>query len=64
MKKTPLLKVSLYRFMSDQFSSFHTKVINPNARDAVHVIDGLLHHETDLHIEEHSIGSLRLLEHK
>lgn len=50
--------------MSDQFSSFHTKVINSNARDAVHVIDGLLHHETDLHIEEHSIGSLRLLEYK
>lgn len=50
--------------MSDQFSSFHTKVINPNARDAVHVIDGLLRHETDLHIEEHSIGSLRLLEYK
>ncbi|KMQ08930.1 transposase [Bacillus cereus] len=39
-------------------------MINPNARDAVHVIDGLLHHETDLHIEEHSIRSLRLLEHK
>lgn len=46
-------KVSLYRFVSDQFSSFYTKVINTNARDAVHVIDGLLHHETDLHIEEH-----------
>lgn len=28
-------------------------LINTNARDAVHVIDGLLHHETDLHIEEH-----------
>ena len=28
-------------------------MINTNARDAVHVIDGLLHHETDLHIEEH-----------
>ncbi|PEA26935.1 hypothetical protein CN923_04365 [Bacillus cereus] len=43
----------MYRFVSDQFSSFYTKVINTNARDAVHVIDGLLHHETDLHIEEH-----------
>lgn len=28
-------------------------MINTNARDAVHVIDGLLHHETDLHIKEH-----------
>jgi TnpA family transposase len=36
-----------------QFSTFYTKVINTNARDAVHVIDGLLHHETDLTIEEH-----------
>ncbi|MBP1931914.1 TnpA family transposase [Ammoniphilus resinae] len=44
---------TIYRFVSDQFSSFYTKVINTNARDAVHVIDGLLHHETDLKIEEH-----------
>ena len=44
---------TMYRFVSDQFSSFHTKVINTNARDAVHVIDGLLHHETDLAIEDH-----------
>lgn len=44
---------TIYRFVSDQFSSFYTKVINTNARDAVHVIDGLLHHETDLVIEEH-----------
>lgn len=44
---------TIYRFVSDQFSSFYTKVINTNARDAVHVIDGFLHHETDLNIEEH-----------
>jgi len=44
---------TIYRFVSDQFSTFYTKVINTNARDAVHVIDGLLHHETDLVIEEH-----------
>lgn len=44
---------TIYRFVSDQFSSFYTKVINTNVRDAVHVIDGLLHHETDLNIEEH-----------
>ncbi|AWP25298.1 MULTISPECIES: Tn3 family transposase [Paenibacillaceae] len=44
---------TIYRFVSDQFSTFYTKVINTNARDAVHVIDGLLHHETDLSIEEH-----------
>ena len=44
---------TMYRFVSDQFSSFYTKVISTNARDAVHVIDGLLYHETDLSIEEH-----------
>ena len=41
------------RFVSDQFSAFYTKVINTNVRDAVHVIDGLLYHETDLNIQEH-----------
>jgi len=45
--------VTMYRFVSDQFSSFYAKVINTNARDAVHVIDGLLYHETDLCIGEH-----------
>lgn len=44
---------TIYRFVSDQFSSFYTKVVNTNTRDAIHVIDGLLHHETDLNIEEH-----------
>jgi TnpA family transposase len=44
---------TMYRFVSDQFSAFYTKVINTNARDAIHVIDGLLYHETDLCINEH-----------
>lgn len=44
---------TIYRFTSDQFTSFYAKVINTNAMDAVHVIDGLLHHESDLSIEEH-----------
>jgi len=48
---------TIYRFTSDQFPSFYTKVINTNARDAVHVIDGLLHHESELNIEEHYIDT-------
>lgn len=44
---------TIYRFVSDQYSTFYTKVINTNAREAVHVIDGLLEHETDLCINEH-----------
>lgn len=47
-------EATIYRFVSDQYSSFYSKVINTNARDAVHVIDGLLHHESNLSIEEHS----------
>jgi hypothetical protein len=34
-------------------SPFYTKVIAANARDATHVLDGLLYHESDLRIEEH-----------
>jgi TnpA family transposase len=44
---------TMYRFVSDRYSTFYTKVINTNARDAVHVIDGLLYHETELCIAEH-----------
>ena len=44
---------TIYRFVSDHFSAFYTKIINTNARDAMHVIDGLLYHETDLCIDEH-----------
>ena len=44
---------TIYRFTSDQFSSFYTKIINTNSRDATHVLDGLLNHETDLNILEH-----------
>ncbi len=44
---------TIYLFTSDQYSSFYTKVINTNVRDAVHVIDGLLYHESELLINEH-----------
>lgn len=35
------------------YAPFHTKVINAPMRDATHVLDGLLYHESDLRIEEH-----------
>ena len=44
---------TIYRFTSDQFSSYYTKIIHTNSRDAIHVLDGLLNHDTDLNIEEH-----------
>jgi len=45
---------TMYRFVSDQFSSYYNKVINTNDRDAIHIVDGLLGHETELNIEQHS----------
>lgn len=45
--------VIFYTHISDQYSPFHTKCINTNARDATYVLDGLLYHDTDLVIEEH-----------
>ena len=49
---------TFYRFTSDQYSSYYTTIINTNARDAIHVIDGLLNHETDLEIKEHYTDTL------
>lgn len=45
--------VTMYRHTSDEYSAFYVNVINTNIRDAVHVIDGVLHHESELDIERH-----------
>ena len=45
--------VQFYAHVSDQYAPFHTKVINATVRDATHVLDGPLYHESDLRIEEH-----------
>ena len=45
--------VTFYTQISDQYAPFHTKVITATVRDATHVLDGLLYHESDLRIEEH-----------
>ena len=44
---------TFYRFVSDQLSSYGVEVIPSNAREAIHTIDKILHHETDLQIKEH-----------
>jgi TnpA family transposase len=44
---------TFYRFVSDQLSFFGVEVIPSNAREAVHLFDKVLHHETDLDIKEH-----------
>jgi TnpA family transposase len=51
------LGLMFYTHVSDQYSPFYTKVINTGVRDATHVLDGLLYHESDLEIEEHYTDS-------
>ena len=43
----------IYTHVSDQYSPFHSKLINVGDRDATYVLDGLLYHESDLAIQEH-----------
>lgn len=42
-----------YTHISDQYAPYHSKVINVGIRDSTFVLDGLLYHESELHIEEH-----------
>ena len=46
--------VIFYTHISDQYAPFYSRVINTTVRDATYVLDGLLYHESDLEIEEHS----------
>jgi hypothetical protein len=41
---------TFYTHVSDQYSPFHNKLINATIRDATHVLDGLLYHESDLRL--------------
>lgn len=49
--------IMFYTHISDQYSPFYTRVINTSVRDATHVLDGLLYHETDLDIDEHYVDT-------
>ncbi len=55
--------VTFYTHISDQFAPFHTRVINAPVRDATYVLDGLLHHESDLCIEEHYTDTAGFTDH-
>ena len=63
LKYGPEPGVQFYTHVSDQYSPFHTKVINATARDATHVLDGLLYHESDLRIEEHYTDTAGFTDH-
>jgi TnpA family transposase len=55
--------VIFYTHISDQYAPFHVKVINATVRDATHVLDGLLYHESDLQIQEHYTDTSGYTEH-
>ncbi|EEE07280.1 Tn3 family transposase [Burkholderia multivorans] len=42
-----------YTHISDQYAPFHQNLVNVGVRDSTYVLDGLLYHESDLHIKEH-----------
>ena len=46
--------LTFYTHVSDQYSPYYTKVIASTERDALHIVDGLLYHQSDLRIEEHT----------
>jgi TnpA family transposase len=54
---------TFYTHISDQYAPFHTKLISATVRDATHVLDGLLYHESDLHIEEHYTDTAGFTDH-
>ena len=55
--------VQFYTHISDQYAPFYTKVINATVRDATHVLDGLLYHESDLSIDEHYTDTAGFTDH-
>lgn len=52
-----------YTHISDQYAPFSTKVINVGLRDSTYVLDGLLHHESELRIEEHYTDTAGFTDH-
>jgi len=46
-------EINFYTHISDQYAPYHIKAITSTIRDATHVLDGLLYHESELRIEEH-----------
>jgi TnpA family transposase len=42
-----------YTHLSDRYAPFHTKVIAATASEALHVLDGLLYHQSDVTVRRH-----------
>ena len=54
---------TFYTHVSDQYAPYYTKLINAAVRDATHVLDGLLYHESELQIEEHYTDTAGFTDH-
>jgi len=52
-----------YTHISDQYAPFSSKVVNIGVRDSTYVLDGLLHHESELRIEEHYTDTAGFTDH-
>ena len=55
--------VQFYTHINDQYAPFYSNVINATVRDSTYVLDGLLHHESDLRIEEHYTDTAGFTDH-
>ena len=53
----------IYTHVSDQYSPFHSKLVNVGDRDATYVLDGLLYHESELQIQEHYTDTAGFTDH-
>lgn len=53
----------IYTHVSDQYSPFHSKLINVGIRESTYVLDGLLYHESDLKVEEHYTDTAGFTDH-
>lgn len=45
--------ITIYRHLADQYQAYSTKITNSGDRDATHIFDGIINHNTDLDIAEH-----------
>ena len=52
-----------YTSVSDQGFPYYIKLITSELRDATHVLDGLLYHDSELRIKEHYTDTAGFIHH-
>ena len=55
--------IAFYTHVSDQHSPFYTQVISTRVREAPYMLNGLLHHDTQLNIRRHSTDTKGFTDH-